>query len=238
LPRLPNQFYAWAQVGVPMQTYMAVPVTDASNYLEQLQPGLLSLLNSYLSRHPTGGGPVQPVHPFNFQAIWTNGVVVIPQTPFVAPQLSAVHNAAGDDLLGGLMPAVQGSKPLPPDLINEVNAHGNLVYYGWELTGQRLEQWHLLIQIWHMVFTPGPGDVTAPADKWLQAVWGKLGESGTEVKLTAPDELTLVRNSSVGLTGIELSELSYWLDAPGFPLSAQSEPPRWRAVPQNTPHSP
>jgi len=48
----------------------------------------------------------------------------------------------------------------------------------------------------------------------------KLGNCGTVTTLTRPDELTVLRNSTVGLTGVELTWLAYWLDAPGFPLDA------------------
>jgi len=48
----------------------------------------------------------------------------------------------------------------------------------------------------------------------------KLGNTGTVATLTAPDELTVIRNSVTGLTGVELTWLAYWLDAPEFPLNA------------------
>jgi hypothetical protein len=47
-----------------------------------------------------------------------------------------------------------------------------------------------------------------------------VGNCGTEITLTAPNELTLVRNGPVGLTGFEMNLLAQWLDAPGFPWHA------------------
>ena len=59
-----------------------------------------------------------------------------------------------------------------------------------------------------------------------------------EALLTAPDEMTVTRNSTIGFTALELSGLAYWLDSPGFPLSTYYEPLRLRShtplAPQKT----
>jgi hypothetical protein len=238
LPSLPDQIFVWSLAGIPTSTHLAAPVNDASNYLAQLQPGLIAWLNAFLSSHQPSSGAVGPAHAFKFEAAWNDGRIEIPGMPFVSPNLGAVHDPAGDYLLGGLMPTAKSPQPLPTELIREINAHANMVCYGWELTGERLKQWRAMDQLWHLLFAPGVAHVDAPADKWIQAIWSKLGNCGTEVTLTAPDELTVVRNSAIGLTAVELTKLSYWLDAPGFPLSADLEPVRWRPVPKSPPHSP
>jgi hypothetical protein len=69
-------------------------------------------------------------------------------------------------------------------------------------------------------------DPHSPGQEWLAAVTPKMSACGTEVTLTAPNELTLVRNAPIGFSASELVWLAYWLDAPNFPLDAHHDRPR------------
>ena len=239
LPPLPDQVYTWALAGVPMETHLVAPMTDASNYMRQLEPGLLALLNTSLSAHAINSVGMGPARRFKMEAVHTNGEIEFNgMPPFVSPHLGVFHDSGGSYLLGGLMPPLKGRQPLPPELLGEIAKHGNLVGYGWEFTGERLQQWHGMFNLGKLIFNLGPPQVGAPAGKWIEAVTSKLGTSGTEVTLTAPDEVTVLRNSTIGFTAVELSGLAYWLDSPGFPLSAYKEPPRWRSVPPGPTHQP
>jgi hypothetical protein len=127
------------------------------------------------------------------------------------------------------LPLGGAREPLPPELIGEITKKSNLIAYGWELTGERLKQWRSFFQLWQLLFHPGIANAGTPAHKWIDALSTKLGNAGTEVTLTAPDEVTVVRNSATGFTAVELSCLAYWLDSPGFPLSAYKDPPQWHS---------
>ena len=238
LPALPDQVYIWALPNIPMQTQVIAPVANASNLLDQLQPGLLALVNPFLARHAPESALADHAQAFKFQATWANNEITIPGLPFISPHLSAIHAASGDYLLGGLLPASRGVQPLPPELLTQLAAHTNLVYYGWEFTGDRLKQWHVLSQLSQLLLGAKLPEPEAPGNKWLTALSPKLGNAGTLVSLTAPDELTLVRNSALGFTAVELTALEYWLDSPGFPLSAYQEPRRLPAMPRAMPPSP
>ena len=233
LPPLPDQVYVWALKGTPMETHLAAPVADGSNYMRQLEPGLLALLNAFLSGHApssigTGPGTGRAL---TITAVRMNNEIELTGLPpFVAPRLGVVHDSGHDYLLGGLMPTVKGRQGLAPQFISEITNHGNLIGYGWEFTGDRIKEWHAIFQLEQSLFNPRVFDFDAAARTWIEAVWGRLGNSGTEVSLTAPDEVTVVRNSTIGFTALELSGLAYWLDSPGFPLSTYSESPRWRAL--------
>jgi hypothetical protein len=105
-------------------------------------------------------------------------------------------------------------------LIREIGSKSNMVCYSWEINSERMTQWQSLEQL-YLLFSSkiGPsGD--APGAKWLQANRTNLSYCGTEITLTAPNELTLIRNAPLGLTSLELIGLEYWLDAPEFPLDA------------------
>jgi hypothetical protein len=239
LPPMPDQVYIWSLAGIPTQTHLAAPVTDASNYFAQLRPGLLALANSFLASHAPKNTGMGPASLLSFTAVYANDEMeVTGLPPFVFPNLGAVHDSNGDYVVGGLWPTAKGFQPMPPELLGEVMAHSNLVWYGWEFTGVRIKQWHGLFGLGQMIFNPWAPDAAAPASKWIEAVSSKLGRAATEVSLTAPDELTVVRNSTTGFTGFELSALAYWLDSPGFPLSAYREAARWRPAAQRLPHPP
>jgi hypothetical protein len=227
LPPLPDQVYVWSLAGIPLQTYWAAPVPGG--YFDRLQPGLLPFLNSFLSGHRPGKASMVPGQAPVYSAIYTNRGIEIRGMPFIVPRLGTFHDSSGDCLFGGLMPLVKVKDPLPPELLKEIMAHPNLVLYGWEFTSERLKQWNSYFELAQLLFGPGPVDAKMPAHRWLEAIWSKLENSGTEVSLTGPDELTVVRNSSIGFTAVELAGLAYWLDSPGFPFSPHGEAPLWHA---------
>jgi hypothetical protein len=235
LPPLPDQVYVWAVGTIPLETHLVAPVTDASNYMQQLAPGLVAMVNAFLSGHAPKDSTAAQSRGLTFSAVHTNNEIEIPGVPFLSPRLAPVHISAGDYLLGGLLPGGRIGAPLPPELIGEITGKRELFYYGWEFTGERLKQWRALFQLWQLLLNAGISNAGAQADKWIEALPGKLGNSATEVSLTAPDEVTMVRNSTIGFTAVELTALAHWLDSPEFPFSGYQETPRWRSVPAGLP---
>ncbi len=216
---LPNQAFVWALDAIPFETYFAIPAPDSTNYLRHIAPALVSKVNA----------PMQS-WPVSCEAHWTtNNEITVTGNPFFGPYLDAIREPAGDFLEGGIFPKLdqtglfskeQHLNPLPTGLISEILSRTNLVYYDWEITEARVIQWRALSQL-SLIIADKP--ITTPdttAQKWIDAVKKKLGNTGTLATLTAPDELTALRNSTAGLTGVELTWLAYWLDAPGFPLDA------------------
>jgi hypothetical protein len=239
LPPLPDQVYVWSLAGIPTQTHLVAPVTDASNYFAQLRPGLMAMANSFLTRHAPAKGGMGPASLLSLAAVYANDEIEITGVPpFVFPNLGALHDSNGDYVVGGLWPMAKSFQPMPPELLGEVMAHSNLASYGWEFTGLRLKQWHGFFQLGQMIFNPLGSDNETPASKWIEAVSPKLGRTATEVSLSAPDELTVVRNSAIGFTGLELSGLAYWLDSPGFPFNAAHPAGQWRPARQRLPQPP
>jgi hypothetical protein len=229
LPPLPDQVYVWSMTGIPLQTYWAAPVPGG--YFERLQPGLLAFLNSFLSGHRPGKASMVPGQAPVYSAIYdtTNREIEIRGMPFIVPRLGSIHGSGIEFLAGGLMPQGKPREPMPPDLLNAVMTRPNLVAYGWEYSSERLKQWNAYFALGQLLFSSGPIDAKMPAHRWLEAIWSKLENSGTEVSLTGPGELTAVRNSSIGFTAVELAGLAYWLDSPGFPFRPHGEAPLWHA---------
>lgn len=207
---LPDQAIIWAPVQSPFETIAAMPVQNGTNYLKKIEPGIVSMVNSnFESRH------LKP------RAAWTtNSEIALQDFPFLRPYLRAIRTQNSDYLLGGVMPQSPSKDPLPPALLQEVMSRTNLVLYDWEITEQRLIQWRPLSQLCLIASRIPPPDMYSPIQKWLFAAKSKMQNCGTTVTLDAPNKLSLVRNSTIGFSGVELTWLALWLGAPNFPLDA------------------
>jgi len=200
----PNQMFVWALADVPLQTFAAVPVPDGKRALRELDQKMSA----------STGWQNQLTIPLTMTL--TNNQISWSGLPFVAPNVQAVHESAGDFLLAGFFPNSPRSRPLPPDLFAQLN-QPNLVYYDWELTGERLKMLPQLTQLALMVTRHQQLDVQSAANKWLAAIGPTLGNTATEITQTAPNELSFKRSAPGGLTAIELTALASWLEAPNFP---------------------
>jgi len=161
--------------------------------------------------------------------------------PFIAPNLRALHESNGHFLFAEVFPNAPGSKPLPPELFAQLS-RTNLVYYDWEISGERLKLLPQLAQLALMLTRHQQLNVQSAAGKWLDCIRPTLGVAVTEVTQTAPNELLFTRKATGGLTAIELTALANWLEATNFPGCDLSLPPpvrhlKSRSHPQ-TPGSP
>ena len=216
---LTNQLYFWAQSQMPFQSYYAMPAKDPTNAMRKLAPQLANAYNDWLSRR--GGGTLN---------VWTNQVELFWQgMAIIAPYLGpAREKNGGEFLLGGSFPLVASTNYPPAELFGRVSSRSDLVFYDWEITEQRLAQWHIMSQI--LPFFPrqvlpsasaGAANnfipPTVPERKWLAAVAPFLGNTITEATFKAPNELNVVRKSHMGLNSLEIIVLAHWLAHPGFP---------------------
>ncbi|HZQ48028.1 MAG TPA: hypothetical protein VFC07_13505 [Verrucomicrobiae bacterium] len=210
---LPNEWFTWAVSKNPFEMCLAAPVTGGTNLLKRIGPGVVSLINSNFASHRING-----------QAVLTpNGEIAVKNFLFFRPYLRVVSEPSGEFLMGGMFPSQPRKEPLPPGLVQEIMNKPKLVYYDWEITQDRLGDWRLLSQLSAMLSGLPLPNANTPVQKWLIAVAPKMSACGTEVTLTAPNELTLVRNAPLGFSASELIGLGYWIDAPGFPMSAHHE---------------
>ncbi|MCD6052361.1 MAG: hypothetical protein K0Q55_3779, partial [Verrucomicrobia bacterium] len=120
---------------------------------------------------------------------------------------------------------------LPPELLAQFVNKPKVIYYDWEITEARLSFCIDLYSVLalsanriHMVNNPG-------GVKWLRTISTMLGNTGTEAELTAPDEISVLRRSPAGLTGVELFTLVRWLDQTDFPKWSKESVPVLPGVP-------
>lgn len=205
---VPNQFFSWAQQGAPMQTYTAFPVAESSNHLRSATPLILKHGNAWLATN--GMGRLEQLNGRS-GVVWGGG-------PFVAPRLESVSAPEGDFVFAGLWDRLPSSKPAPPELLEGVIGRTNLVYYDWEITQSRLDAWIYLGQVLRLVSQKAQLPKTSASMAWFTATGSKLGNSGTIVTRSGSQQLSFVRKSSAGFTGLELHLLADWLESPEFPM--------------------
>jgi hypothetical protein len=201
---VPNQAFIWALAGLPLQTFVAVPVPDGKQALKEIGQKLSASTNWQ-------NEIIMPI-----AADVTSNRIAWTGLPFVAPGIDALHEPSGDFLFASVFPNSPRSKRLPPELFAQL-APSNLVYYHWEITAERLKLLPQLSQLALMFTSHRQLDAQSAAGRWLNQVGPTLGNSVTEIRQTAPNELSFTRKAPGGLTAVELTALANWLEAPDFP---------------------
>ncbi len=214
LKSAPNQFFTWARSDVPYNLLAAAPMPDASNTVVRAAPHALHTLGTNIVRAGVG----RIAFTTNRTEIGWVGMPIL--VPFVRPAPES-----GDDFLlfgsmAGIIPHGPNTNPPPAELLNQFLPRTNLVYYDWEITEAKLAQWVPILQLTAMLSANPSFPGAAAANQWLRSVSPKLGNTITEVTAFSPTELKAVRRSDLGLTAIELTLLSRWLDNPAFPALA------------------
>jgi hypothetical protein len=204
-----NQFYVWALSEMPLLTYMAWPAANATNALEKLSTNAPAAFNPGLQQ-------------FNgTKLVWQAklGKLVLLNLRVLSPSLEAVQAKTGEFLFAGFFPRLRMIKPAPDELWKQIRGRADLVYYDWDSTSLRLQQWRLLGRVLSRPRMPTEDMMEAMdiENKWLKELDPFAGNTITEITRVAPNELSMVRNSPLGLTGIELFLLSEWLGDVGSP---------------------
>ena len=140
----------------------------------------------------------------------------------MTPYLKSLETNGEHLIFGGFFPGPETSSGIPAELLPQFVGTTNLVCYDWELTEARSEQWLYAGQFLRFVCFMEQMPLELASREWLKTVSVKLGNSVTAVTRTAPNQLSFVRRSTLGFTGIELQLLSDWLEAPGFPSGLHS----------------
>jgi hypothetical protein len=228
---LASQLFCWGLRALPLQSYAAWTVADATNVMRKLGPQAPSLLNPILeARNHTQLSWLPKRDQLSWLHLQLGGATLEP-----------AHDKSGDFLLASLFPMEPEHVPPSDQLWSQVEGRDDLVYYDWELTGLRLIQWRLLSELLPVLpqpfavdaaHRPKAGQKPKPpslskqtqialvvTEAWLASLTLPPANTVTEVTRTSPTELTVVRNSQFLFTGLEWVLLSHWLaDAPAGPL--------------------
>jgi hypothetical protein len=207
----PNQLFTWSSAGSPFQVYLAAPFPDARQQVSNVSDWLLQQGNPWLAGHgyiqfdraPEGNG-----------VTWGN-------LPNIRPFIASASAGTNSWLYAGLLPD-NNTAPAPAGLIQDLLGRTNLVYYGWELTGSRLQPCLELGQTIRLVTRHRQMDMNSVSLNLLATLIPRLGTSTTVVSRSSPAELTFYRRSTLGLTAPELHLLADWLESSNFPYGLHS----------------
>jgi hypothetical protein len=207
VPPSANQAFIWTLHGLSFQIFAAVPVPNAAMALQQFNAEIEPVVDE---RNAQYGFMV----PLTLNV--TNGLTSLVGMPGMSPYVQAVKEPRGDFLLAGGFPNLVRSQPLPPELFQQLATPG-LVYYHWEITGDRIAPQSQLNQFLLMVTRHKQLDGLSAPFKWVFKFAPVLSNTVTEVTQTAPDQFTFKRKAPGGLTAFELLVLANWLEATNFP---------------------
>lgn len=132
---LAGQFFVWALGEMGLQSYAAWPVADATNSLQRVAAEGTNIFNPAFKQKAWGELRWQPERK---ALLWAN------LCPILLPTLQIAPETNGQYLLASCFPIALRNKPAPEALFQQFIGRTNIVYYDWEGTGNRLEQWRLL----------------------------------------------------------------------------------------------
>ena len=204
----PNQLYWWGQGDAPLLTFCAAPLADARNRVAQAAERLSQGGNAWLTNHHVMG---------KFQRSTNEAVVRWLNMPLMEPYLRATAADGRELVLAGSGGTPFTNRPAPAGLFEQFLDRTNVVCYDWELTAQRVDACLYIAQFIRFIFHKAQVPPNSVSVAWLHALAPWLGNCGTVVTRTGPQQLSFLRKSSLGLTGAELQLLVDWLESPAFP---------------------
>jgi hypothetical protein len=224
----PNEVFFWAQQPVAFQSLLAFPCPGATNVAQGLATRVPTLLGTNLQKRGLTQIEWQST---NQQALWKS-------LPFITPFARPARAGNLDFLVAGLFPPVFTTNALPADLLAQFVNRTNTLYYDWEITQARLEQWRMMVQLFAMIGEQPQFTTNTAALPWLMSVEKHLGNSVTEVVADSPRTWTLTRKSHLGMTAVELVAFARWLESVNFPRLGFELPSLPRAQGRKPPAQP
>jgi hypothetical protein len=203
----PKEFYSWSGSGVPMQTYFAAPVADASNAVSRFTDFVLGKAGALFATNDM----VKFQRAKAFNGLEWKGV------PYISPFVRSTEASGQGFIVAGFFPLVGTNQPLTQQLLARISDHTNLVYYDWESTGPRIEQWTYIAQLLRLFMGRPQLPGNSAAGKWLESMSKRLGPCSTEIIRNSDREFSFTRLGSLPFTAIELQLLIDWTESPEFP---------------------
>jgi hypothetical protein len=205
----PNQAFGWSYPvdAVPYETHFAVPWPDASNRISKVVGPLFESGNVWLATNGMGSLKEQPGR--NLLS-WVD-------IPFLTPELKVERIGNTDFVLGGFFPNRPARTPEPVGLLEQLFSKTNNIYYAWEITQERIGGWMDIGQLLRIALKRPQLPPNSQSTAFLVAAAPSLGNCVTTASLSDSNRISFLRNSSIGLTGLELHFLADWLESPEFP---------------------
>ncbi len=200
----PNQITGWAMRQLPFQFTYVAPTRDVTNQLKRAAPAVRSIIQKGHTNWI--GGLVQDTN---------NGSLRWSGLPLATPRLGPLRNQS-DFVSFEMFPLAATKAPAPHELFQQIS-RDNLVLYDWEITEERIPSWRQFYQIAEIMTRRTLSSTNLPSARWVSGMMPKLGEAVTEVTVTSPTQMTLVRKSHLGLNAFEMITLGRWVESTNFP---------------------
>jgi hypothetical protein len=207
LDKVPNQLFLWQIGQMPFQLQAAIPVTDPTNAFQRVAGHWMPQSNRVLEEYAAG----------EIRSLTNRAELLWRGLPILAPYLRPVREGSRGFLHAGLFPVNLPTNPPPKQLLDELHSATNLLYYDWEITQTRLTELRPLFQLASVFLTISPMSTNSAPSKWLDAIEPRLGNTVTEVNALSARELSIIRTSHSGFSGLELLALANWLESTNFP---------------------
>ena len=224
---LAGDLFFWTQRDVVYQIFAMAQVADARGLIHKLAEKAPAVCNPKLRDWQWG------------ELYWSTNEneLRLAGVPAITPELRATNDAGRQFLYADLFPQSPAKESLPPGLLSQFEGKNDLVYFDWEITQFKIEQWRKIRNLLPLFPAPNQSAVpgaAAPAamlmvddmgprlileESWFADLSQLLGESVTEIRRVSPREFSFVRKSGCGFTSLELIYLAHWLTAPAFPFT-------------------
>jgi hypothetical protein len=205
----PDQLFCWAEQGLPMLSYCALPLASASNTVSQISDAVLR--------------GEKTTELFGFAGATESDGLRWTGLPYMSPYVRSEKVGAKTFIAGGFFPSASGPDSVAPELTGPIFSKTNLIYYDWELMGPRVEGWHYMGQFFRFVTERAQLPFESLGLLWLKEIAKRPGDSLTQAYVISPQQISIDRKSPLGLTGIEMQLLMDWLESPEFPTGLLSQ---------------
>ena len=220
----PNQATFWSQSGNPALRFFALPTQHSNNQMALLTQFLLKDVNPIMAVFPhTTNVPIGSFEPTpGSQRLRWRGI------PYIMPTLDLINEDSNTFIVGGLFQNRITNTSAPDSLLGQFKNDSDIILYDWEASQTTTYALIQIAQTVRFVFGLNRFSMTNnSALPWIVAVSPKLDASGTTIRLTSTNTVSLTRSSTIGLTGLEIHLLAEWLESPDFPkglFSINSKP--------------
>ncbi len=209
----PNQIIGWGHGSLPFQFNYATPSRDVTNQLKKLKPKIADLV--------LGPGGKRFSGEFQWHTNWHQ--IIWQGLPVAVPHLAEMRDSGREFLALAALPPLRTTNKAPAELYQAFTGRDELVAFDFEITPFRIPHWRQLYQLAEITSRRALTATNTPFQQWLLEITPlfdnapQLGEAVTELRVTSPTQMTLVRKSFTGLTAGELMTLGRWLESTNFP---------------------
>jgi len=197
----PNEAFCWSLNGSPFFSAWALRFAQPTNFANRFRDFSRQTANPWIAAHAFG----------SVESLTNSAGAIWDGLPYIAPFFQIAATPEGELVVGGLIPSLPTNGAPATEIIWQTTEAKDLLFYGWELTGARLQADAYLGQLARLICRQPQLETNSISLGWLQAAAPNLGNCLTTVALVGTNQLVLTRRSTVGFSSLELHLLNEWI---------------------------